>query len=101
MKKSFVATDTITKKERHNLVMSPQVWHILSELRKIKSESISTILEDMVLNYLKNNNFDTVYFKIMSSPYCDSNESLKISKALDSLTSDDLEIVEEHSLITL
>lgn len=101
MRKSFVATDTITKKERHNLVMSPKVWHILSELRKIKSESISTILEDMVFSYLKTNNFDTVYFKIMSSPYCDSNESSKIAEALDSLTSDDLEIVEEHSLINL
>lgn len=101
MRKAVMETDTKTKvpKERHNLVMSPRVWHVLSELKKIRSESISTLLENMVLQYIESENFDSVYFKVMSSPYCDKAESDKISKALDSLTPEDMEIAEEHSLV--
>ena len=39
--------------------------------------------------------------KLKDVPYCDEQESKEITKILDNLTEEDLEIVEEHKLIDI
>lgn len=49
----------------------------------------------------KDTTSDDIINKINNSPYCSKDESEKITKILDSLTPEDLEIVEEHKLIEI
>lgn len=86
-------------KKRHNLTLSPEIWTILSELKKINGKSICEIIEDAVKKMVKHEKINPVYFKIMSStPYCDNKENIELTKVLDEMTEHDLEVVEEYEL---
>lgn len=86
-------------KERHNITMSPFAWEILSKLRAIQGKSISKIVEESLMRMLKEEGYNSTYFKIMSSvSECDDKENTEIAKALNSLKEDDLEVAEEYGL---
>jgi hypothetical protein len=86
-------------KERHNITMSPFAWEILSKLRAIQGKSISKIVEESLMRMLKEEGYNSTYFKIMSSVLeCDDKENTEIAKALNSLKEDDLEVAEEYEL---
>jgi hypothetical protein len=79
--------------KRHNLILSNETWAILTELKKLQSKSISSIIEDTVQTYLEVNKYNKLYFKLLNiSPFCDKSENEEISKSLDSLTEDDLKV---------
>jgi hypothetical protein len=86
-------------KGRHNLTISPDIWSILSELKKIRNQSIGEIIEDAVKKLIKDEKLNTTYFKIMrSAQFCDPKENEEITRILDNLTEDDLEISSEYEL---
>lgn len=73
--------------------MNDEVWTILNELRKTLDKSISKILEEAVHEYLKNHNFNSLYFKLVATaPLCDEKENEELAKTLDTFE-DDLEVV--------
>jgi len=86
-------------KTRHNITMNESVWKILHELKKIQDRSISAILEDAVIEYLKKHGYNSLYFKLISTvPECDDKENEELTKILDSLTGEDLEVVKVEKL---
>jgi len=88
-------------KERHNLTLSKETWELLRKVKEIEGKSISSILEESFLMYLKKKNYNPVYFKIMlTTPPCDSKEEEELTKILDNLSDEDLEIAEEYELET-
>lgn len=86
-------------KERHNITMSASAWEILKKLKVIQKKSISEIIEESLMRELKEKGYNPTYFKIMSSVLeCDDKENAEITKALDSLKEDDLEVADEYEL---
>jgi len=86
-------------KERHNITMSAFAWEILKKLKVIQRKSISEIIEESLMRELKEKGYNPTYFKIMSSVLeCDDKENAEITKALDSLKEDDLEVADEYEL---
>ena len=82
-------------KTRRNITMNNETWTVLNELKKVLDKSISEIVEEAVLEYLKKHKFNSLYFKLMTavSP-CDEKENEELTKILDNLTEKDLEVVE-------
>lgn len=81
-------------KTRHNITMSKEVWTILNELKKSLDKSISEILEEAVLEYLERHKYNSLYFKLMANAeLCDDEENEELTKILDSLTKEDMEVV--------
>ena len=77
-------------KERHNLTLSKETWELLRKVKEIEGKSISSILEESFLMYLKKKNYNPVYFKIMlTTPPCDSKEEEELTKILDRLSDED------------
>ena len=88
-----------TTKERHSITMSPLAWTILNKLKAIQKKSISSILEESLMNMIKEEGYNATYFKIMASASaCNDEESKELTKILDSLREEDLEIAEEYEL---
>lgn len=86
-------------RERHNIMINPKLWEILKRLEVIKGKSISKIIEESVIKMLKEEGYNTTYFKIMSSVLeCDDKENEEITKVLDSLKEEDLEVAESYEL---
>lgn len=74
--------------------MSNETWLILKELKKISDRSISEIIEEAVKEYLERHKINSLYFKLMASaPPCDDKENEELTKILDSLTEEDMEVV--------
>ncbi len=81
-------------KARHNMTMSKEVWNVLNELKKTLDKSISEILEEAVLEYFENHKYNLLYFKLMANTEpCDDEENEELTKILDSLTKEDIEVV--------
>jgi len=94
----FPSSEILTK-GRHNLTISPDIWYILSELKRIRGKSIGEIIEHAVKKMLKDEKISTSYFKIMqSTSFCDAKENEELTNMLDSLTSADMEVCEEYEL---
>jgi len=86
-------------KARHNIMMDDEIWKILSELKRIMGKSVSKILEEAVNEYLKRYRFNSLYFKLMATvPPCDEEENEELTKILDTLTEEDLEVVKVERL---
>ncbi len=86
-------------KARHNIMMDDEIWKILSELKRIMGKSVSKILEEAVNEYLKRHRFNSLYFKLMATvPPCDEEENEELTKILDTLTEEDLEVVKVERL---
>lgn len=86
-------------KKRHNITISPEVWEILTELKRLQGKSISEIVESVVKKTIQHEGYNPTYFKIMSSvPYCNDEENEELTKILDSLTEDDLKVVEKYEI---
>ena len=86
-------------KSRHSITISDPLWSVLKELKNVQNTSISSIIEKSVKNYIKDKKYNSVYFKIMGSvSECDDDENLELSNILDSLTDEDMEIVESYKL---
>lgn len=86
-------------KERHNIMINPFIWEILKKIEIIKRKSISKIIEESVIKMLKEEGYNTTYFKIMSSILeCNDKENTEIIKVLNSLTEEDLKVAEEYEL---
>ena len=81
-------------KTRHNIMIDDELWKTLSELKKTLDKSISQILEEAVIEYLERHKYNSLYFKLMASvPPCDDEENEELTKILDSLTEEDMEVV--------
>ena len=90
---------SLTAKKRHSITVSQSTWEILKKLRALHDKSISRIIEESVLKMLKEDGYNTTYFKIMASvPECDEEENAELTKALDSLKDEDIKIAEEYDL---
>ena len=88
-----------SNKSRHNITMTPEVWSVLQELRRIKGQSISGLIETAIWAYIKAQGYSTAFFKIMSSaPLADEQENAELTAALDAITAGDLTVVEEYDL---
>jgi len=88
-----------TTKERHSITMSPLAWAILNKLKAIQKKSISSILEESLMRMIREEGYNTTYFKIMASASeCNDEENKELTKMLDSLKEEDLEIAEEYEL---
>lgn len=86
-------------KTRHNVTISPEIWHILQELKRIRGQSASELLEDAVMKMIRAENLNPAFFRLMgSADFCDAAENAELTALLDSLTSDDLEPVIEIEL---
>ena len=86
-------------KARHNIMMSPEAWTVLQELRRVQGESVSNLIEAAVWAYIKLNKYNATYFKIMSTaPPLDDADNAELTELLDSLTPEDLEVVESYEL---
>jgi len=87
------------RKSRHNITMSDKTWTILNELKKVLNKSASEILEEAVNEYLEKHRFNSLYFKLMATvPLCDEKENEELTKALDSLSEEDTEVVKVERL---
>lgn len=79
--------------------MSNEIWSILKELKRISDKSISEIIEEAVKEYIERHEIDSLYFKLMASvPPCDDEENEELTKLLDSLTEEDLEVVRDEEI---
>lgn len=88
-----------TNRQRHNLTFSPEIWKILTELKRVQGKSISQVVEDAVRSHIRSEGYNKAYFKMMSdSEYCDDVENDELTKVLDSLTEPDLEVAAEYEL---
>ena len=86
-------------KERHNITLSPQTWKVLKGLKRVQGKSISELIEIAVWSHAKNEKYDSVYFKIMSSVSpVEDKENKELTDLLDSLTETDLEVVNRHEI---
>ncbi len=91
--------DMETNKQRHNLTFSPEIWNILTELKRVQGKSISQVIEEAVKSHIKSKGYNGAYFKMMAdSEYCDDRENEELTKVLDSLTELDLEISAEYEI---
>lgn len=80
-------------------MFSDDIWRLLQQLKKIQGKSISELIETAILKMMKDNNYNEIYFKIMSeSTYCSDKENEELSLLLDSLSARDLEIAEEYEI---
>ncbi|WGS66019.1 ribbon-helix-helix protein, CopG family [Marinitoga aeolica] len=89
----------MSKLERHNIMIDPETWKILKELKRIQNKSISEILREAINQLLNSKKYNKTYFKIMTNAsYCDDKENEELTRILDSLTEKDLEVVDEYEL---
>lgn len=87
-------------KQRHNISISKDTWDKLLVLMRIKPKNnISELVEDMVLDYMKSENIDETYLKIMASPYCDKEESNKISNALKNIEPEENIVKSDYDIV--
>lgn len=85
-------------KTRHNITISKEKWAILSLLKKTLDKSYSEIIEEALSEYIEKLNINKVYLQLMSVPFCDKEENEALTRELDSLTKEDLEVVKVEKL---
>jgi hypothetical protein len=86
-------------KTRHNVMFSNDIWQILQQLKKVQGKSISELIETAILKMMKDDNYNEMYFKIMSTTsYCSDQENEELTSLLESLSAKDLEIAEEYEI---
>jgi len=86
-------------KERHNIMMKPSSWKVLKELGRVQGKSASEIIETALWNLIKTEGYNSMYFKIMAtSEPCDPEENEELTRILDQMTEEDLEIVDSYEL---
>ncbi|ACR79955.1 hypothetical protein [Kosmotoga olearia] len=86
-------------KERHNIMMRPSTWKVLNELKRILGKSASEIIERSLWKFIESEGYNSLYFKIMSTVEpCDDEENAELTKILDAMTKEDLEIADGHEL---
>lgn len=85
-------------KTRHNITISEEKWAMLSLLKKALDKSYSELIEEAISEYLENRKINKVYLQLMSVPFCDKEENEALTRELDSLTEEDLEVVKVEEL---
>jgi hypothetical protein len=86
-------------KVRHNITLSQDIWKVLLLLKNVNGKSVSETIELCVKKFLANQGYQSTYLKIMSSvSACDDDENEELTKILDTLTEDDLEVSDEYRL---
>lgn len=89
---------TDEKKIRKNITITPSLWEIISSVGKIQGKSASSLIEESIKVYLKKENINRAYMKMMNAPYLDDEENTEISQALDRLSEEELDIGGEIEL---
>ncbi|MFB6226664.1 MAG: ribbon-helix-helix protein, CopG family, partial [Candidatus Paceibacteria bacterium] len=85
--------------ERHSITISPEVWEILENLKQTKNKSISELIENAVKKQIKDEGYNATYFKMMAdTEYVSDEENEELTKALDKLDDEDLEIADEYEV---
>jgi len=82
-------------KIRKNITITPSLWEILRIVGTAQGKSASSLIEESIKVYLKKENINMSYMKMMAAPYLDDDENEEISQALDQLTVEDLDDGEE------
>lgn len=82
-------------KIRKNITITPSLWEILHTIGKVQGKSASSLIEESIKAYLKKENINMAYMKMMAAPYLDDDENAEISQALDHLTEEDFDDGEE------
>jgi hypothetical protein len=82
-------------KIRKNITITPSLWEILRTIGKVLGKSASSLIEESIKAYLKKENINMAYMKMMAASYLDKDENAEISQALDQLTEEDLDEGEE------
>ena len=85
-------------KVRKNITITPSLWEIVRSIGKIQGKSASALIEESIKLYLKKENINRAYMKMMQAPYLDDEENAEISRALDRLSEKDLDIGGEVEL---
>ena len=89
-------TDT---KERHNLTLSSRLWTIVKEINRLTGKSISKIIEEATWKFVEKEGYNRAYFKLMTETLpCSDKENEELTKILNSLGEEDLEVVEEKEI---
>jgi len=82
-------------KIRKNITITPSLWKIIRTVGKVQGKSASSLIEESIKVYLKKENINMAYMKMMVAPYLDDDENAEISQVLDQLNEEDLDIGEE------
>jgi len=82
-------------KQRRNITIKPSLWELLKKIGQIQGKSASSLIEESVLLYLKEENINEAYLKMMHVSEVSDQENEEITKILDTLKPDDLEEGEE------
>ncbi len=90
---------TINTKERHNLILSSQLWSIVKEISRLTGKSISKIVEEATWKLIEKKGYNRAYFKLMSEILpCSDEENEELTRILNGLSEEDLEVVEEKEI---
>lgn len=80
---------------RHNIMMDKETWDLLNEIKMITDKSISQIVEEAVKEYIDRHKNDSLKLMLLTTvPYVDDEENEELTKLLDELTPEDLEVAE-------
>jgi len=82
-------------KQRRNITIKPSLWELLKKIGQIQGKSASSLIEESVLLYLKEENINEAYLKMMHVSEVSDQENEEITKILDTLKPEDLEKGEE------
>jgi len=82
-------------KQRRNITIKPSLWELLKKIGQIQGKSASSLIEESVLLYLKEENINEAYLKMMHVSEVSDQENEEITKILDTLKPEDLEEGEE------
>src|SRR6056297_961353 len=82
-------------KIRKNITFTPSLWEIIRTVGKVQGKSTSSLIEESIKAYLKKENINMAYMKMMAAPYLNDEENAEIAQALDQLSEEDLDIGEE------
>lgn len=86
-------------RKRHNIMLAQPTWIILKELKRIHEKSVSKILEEALWNYIETKGYNSLYFKLMADVKpCDDKENDELTKILDDMTEEDLEVVRSYEI---
>lgn len=81
--------------ERHVIMMKSSAWKMLNVMKRKQGKSTSEILEAALVRYANEEGFNPLAIKIMNDlEACSPQENEELTKILDQMTEDDLEVVE-------
>jgi len=90
-----MSTNLEETKQRRNITIKPSLWKSLKQLGRIQGKSASSLIEESIKLYLKEENINEAYLKMMSVSEVSDQENEEITKVLDALKPENLEEGEE------